>query len=310
MHVVAGSSRRLMVLALALASGNLVLWYTAPWLRDCFDALNGRLVSPYRPMALSGVQELLVYFDPWLARYVFPLVYTLGFVMVAFLFHPAPDFAGTDFGSAILVIFLLAFEMVWVFLIVFAILCRGPDWNFYWPWEAWMPKLVPLNPINFSNVFWRYLTNLPIPNTSWIVREAPGLLLLTGYFSIGLLSARTLSRGVGYSTAACGFFFLMLFAFTPLFLRTLLAPQVADIDVRMLIVLLMASLVFAASCLFFRLMKAWCRFRGTSRPMAYWRCVLLVLLVQVAALVPLKVLLYWIFDLKYFLHFPNNLGNV
>lgn len=44
--------------------------------------------------------------------------------------------------------------------------------------------------------------------------------------------------------------------------------------------------------------------------MIYWRSVLLVFLVQTAALVPLKVSLYWVFNLKYFIHLPEYSVNV
>src|SRR5436190_7617743 len=101
MHAVAKGSSRLKVLALALAVANVMLWYIAPWLHDSFDALTGRLIPTQRPAVIvNGVQELLVYYDPWLARGVFPIVYTLGFVAIAFLFQPAPKPAGPASGSA------------------------------------------------------------------------------------------------------------------------------------------------------------------------------------------------------------------
>src|SRR5262249_54080532 len=185
MHVTARSGRGLKVLAVALAATNLLLWHAVPWLRDSFDAMTGRLGSPHRPMFLNGVQELLVYYDPWLARGVFPAVYTLGFVAIAFLCQPPQDPAGADPGQSVVAILLLGFETVWVFLIAFAILCRGPDWNFYLPWEAQGPKLVPLSLINFSDVFWWQLAGQQAPHTPWVVREAPGLLLAAGYLALG-----------------------------------------------------------------------------------------------------------------------------
>ncbi len=69
---IAKGDGRLKVLALALAIANLVIWYSGPWIRNSFDALTGRLASPFRPTIVNGVQELLVYYDPWLARGVFP----------------------------------------------------------------------------------------------------------------------------------------------------------------------------------------------------------------------------------------------
>jgi hypothetical protein len=303
------SSQRLKVLALALAIANISLWFAVPWLRDYFDAMMGRLASPNRPMILNGVEELLVYSDPWLARGVFPLIYTLGFVGIAFLFQPTSHSARVGSCSTVAIL-LLSFETVWVFLIAFAILCRGPDWNFYWPWEAWVPKLVPLNRPNFSDIFWRDLAGLHVPDMPWIVREAPGLFLAAGYLSLGLLIARILSRGVGHFAAYCVFVLLTLFALAPLILRKMRATEPGDFGLKILILLPLTGLILAASYPIFRPLKMRGRSPTADRPMASWRCFLLVLIMQVAALVPLKMLLYWAFDLKYFVHLPEFSANV
>lgn len=307
-QIVARGGRRVKIFALALSVTNLILWYAAPWLRDSFDALTGRLASPYRPMNVNGVQELLVYFDPWLARGVFPVVYTLGFVAIAFLFQPAADSATS--GCVVLTILLLGFETMWLFLIAFAIFFRGPYWNFYWPWEAWNPKVVPLNSANFSEIFWWLLSDKEIVWTSWLVHETPGLLLAAGYLFFGLLVAYTLSRRTGHVVASVCLLFLMFFTLAPLFVRKILAPDDSNFYLKMLALLLATGLVLATNYLFFRMLKAWCRTWPASRPMAYWRSILLVLLVQIAALIPVKVILYWAFDMKYFIYFPKYFWNL
>jgi hypothetical protein len=310
MATLARNSRGLKVLGLALALTNLALWFGVVWLRNGFDALASRLHSPHRPGVLFGVQELLVYYDPWLARGVFPAVYTLGFVAIAFLFQPAPNAAGASSGSAVVAILLLSFETVWVFLIAFAILLRGPDWNFYWPWEAWDRKFVLWNPAHFSSIFWWHLAGQWVPHTTWVVREAPGMVLAVGYLALGLLVARSLYRGAGYSTASCFFLLLMLFLLAPLIIRMMMSPDVGNIDLKLLLLLPLTGLVCAASYLLFRLLRAWGRSQVSGRPMAYWRCVLLVLLVQVATLIPVKALLYWAFDMKYFIYLPEYSVNI
>lgn len=110
MRSIAKNAGWLTVLAITLALANLVLWYTTPWMRDLFDAMTGRLASPLRPLIMNGIQELLVYFDPWLARRVFPVVYTLGFIAIAFLFQRAPDLACSISGSAVVSSLLLSLE--------------------------------------------------------------------------------------------------------------------------------------------------------------------------------------------------------
>jgi hypothetical protein len=302
MLAVVRSSRGLKSLALALAVANVVLWYAVPWVRNAIDT---RLASPYRPGVFNGVQELLVYYDPWLARGVFPAVYTLGFVAIAFLFRPNPDPSRATSGHAAVGVLLLSFEAVWIFLIVFAILFRGPDWNLYWPWEPWIPKVVALNCLNFSSLFWEMVGGRIPPGSSWAMREAPGLLLLAGYFSLGLLVARIWSRGASYYPALCCFVILMLFVLAPLVFRK--AVLVAGAGRQELWIWPgVLGLILVATYLFFRQMRAWQRAGMSAPPMAYWRCALLVFLVQVAALVPVKVLLYWAFDLKFFIFVPGN----
>ncbi len=300
MHVIPGSSRGLKVLALALAVTNLILWYTVPWLRN---ALDPRLTSPFRPVLVNGVQELLVYFDPWLAGGVFPVMYTLGFVAMAFLFQPDPDPVRPSFGCAAVAKLLLSFEAVWLFLTALPILCRGPDWNLYWPWEPWTPKFELTYRPNFSNIFWWTLTGQNPVYQPWVLREAPGFLLVAGYLSLGLLVARILARGAGRFATLCCFVLLTLLALAPLVFRKIV--HAAD-DFRLELSVWLGAICFivVASYLFFRLLRQ-LQPSGVMFPMALWRSVLLVFLVQVAALVPVKVLLYWAFDLKYVINLPE-----
>jgi hypothetical protein len=77
-------------MGIALGLLNVLLWYSVPAVREWVLAIHE--YGPNKNMViLSGVQELLVYFDPWLARGVFPVVYTLGFAVVPFLVKPVLD---------------------------------------------------------------------------------------------------------------------------------------------------------------------------------------------------------------------------
>jgi len=53
------------------------LWFWVPAIRAFIDQRTGRWADPNNPIILNGVQELLVYFDPLLARVVIPFVYTV-----------------------------------------------------------------------------------------------------------------------------------------------------------------------------------------------------------------------------------------
>ena len=294
----AKNDHALKALGIALAITNLTLWFGVVWLRAGFDARAGRLNSPLRPDVVIGVQELLVYFDYELSYYVFPLVYTLGFAVIPFLFQTAKTFEGAKLGTTVLAILMLCLEMVWISLIAIIIFCRGPNWNLYWPWETWDLRVIALNYANFSGIFWWHLAGQWIPVRPW-VREAPGLCFTVGYFAWGLLVARCLSRRSGYVVASFLFLSLTLFVLTPLSIRWLLSPHPDQFDQTLMILLAIFAMTFGASYTLFRLLKVWSRANGPSRPMNYWQSVPLVMLILLAALVPIKVFLYWVFNMKY-----------
>jgi hypothetical protein len=301
----ARTNRGIKILGVSLALLNLALWYSVPTMRGAADTLLGRPQGLGNPQILNGVQELFVYFDPWLSRVVFPFIYTFGFVAIAFLFASPQDAAGSgsaSVGAVLIAILLLGLETVWLFLIAVAILFRGPDWNFYWPWEPWDGRLVGLNNLNLSQVFWyrwmgqgHMLVGMP-----WPVREAPGLALAVVYLLLGLLIARTIFRRTGYATAFSCFillvFSVLAFLHPPELLLWWTVP--------------MTGLIAAVSFLFLWLLGIWSQSPRTVRSMAYWRCVILILLVQVAILVPVKMLLRWTFNLKYLIAVPEYFVNV
>ena len=53
---------------------------------------------------------------------------------------------------------------LWIYLIVIGTFFRGPNWNFYGPFEWWDPhKLVVLNNVNLSEYVWIKLLNKGLP---------------------------------------------------------------------------------------------------------------------------------------------------
>ena len=58
-------------------------------------------------------------------------------------------------GALIYPTFLMGFVVLWVTLIVLGTFLRGPNWNFFGPFEAWdVHKTVPLNNVNLSDYIW------------------------------------------------------------------------------------------------------------------------------------------------------------
>jgi hypothetical protein len=91
-------------------------------------------------------------------------------------------------------IFQLGFLELWVTLIVLGTLLRGPNWNFFGPYEAWDPhKVEALVNIYLSDVFWHDVMHTSLPKApagssgltefGFIIwRELPGILIVLGYF--------------------------------------------------------------------------------------------------------------------------------
>jgi hypothetical protein len=78
--------------------------------------------------------------------------------------------------------FLLGFVVLWVVLIVLGTFLRGPNWNFFGPFESWDPhKTVPLNNVNLSDYFWLNWWGQAIEGKNFLVREAPGIVLVLAY---------------------------------------------------------------------------------------------------------------------------------
>ncbi|NIV47403.1 MAG: hypothetical protein GWN46_11625, partial [Gammaproteobacteria bacterium] len=63
-------------------------------------------------------------------------------------------------------------------LIVIGTFLRGPNWNFFGPFEYWdVNKIEPLVNVDLSEMFWIKVLGVGLPG-HWLIREAPGLLLV------------------------------------------------------------------------------------------------------------------------------------
>ncbi len=79
--------------------------------------------------------------------------------------------------------------MLWSFLIITGTFLRGPNWNFFGPYEYWDPnKLVPLVNIDLSELVWVQWLGMPLPKL-WPIREMFGIILVVGYMSLPPLLA-------------------------------------------------------------------------------------------------------------------------
>lgn len=91
------------------------------------------------PWYFLGLQEMLVYFDPWYAGVVAPSLIIVGLMVIPYIdVNPKGNgyYCFRDRAFAIST-FLFGFLVLWIVLIVMGTFLRGPGWYFFWPWQYW-----------------------------------------------------------------------------------------------------------------------------------------------------------------------------
>lgn len=200
------------MICLVIASAVLVLWAVA---------LPAPLESPANPAGppnpskapwyFLGLQEMLVYFDPWMAGVILPGLIVTGLIAMPYIdTNPKGNgyytFKQRPFAISM---WLFGFLILWIVLIVFGTFLRGPNWNFFGPFEYWDSHLtVPLTNINLSEYFWLYLLGQPLP-TNPIVRETLGIVLTLGWLLIlPVVLAKTVMRRMFEQMGSLRFYIL------------------------------------------------------------------------------------------------------
>ena len=136
------------------------------------------------PWYFLGLQELLVYFDPWIAGVLLPGLIVVGLIAIPYIDRNPKGNGYYTFKERPFAItsYMFGFIIMWVLLIVFGTFLRGPNWNFFGPYEFWDDqKPVALVNLQFYELIWVKLLGGGEP-TGWLMRELPGLLLMGAYF--------------------------------------------------------------------------------------------------------------------------------
>ncbi len=133
------------------------------------------------PWYFLGLQELLVYFDPWIAGVMLPVLIIVGLALLPYI-DPNPEgdgwycwkprrFALTFFWSGL---------GLWILLIVIGTFFRGPGWNWFWPWETWDPHRY----VEAPNRNWSDLFGVTDPAAAFAI----GAATVVGYYGLGLVA--------------------------------------------------------------------------------------------------------------------------
>ncbi len=175
-------------LAALLVMGILTVWSIT---------LNAPLEAPANPSLTPnpskapwyflGLQEILVYFDPWIAGVTIPSLIILGLCAIPYIdVNPKGNgyYTFKERPFAILT-FCFGFLVLWVSLIVLGTFFRGPGWNLFMPWEDWDTHRV----VALTNVDWSELFGVPTKRFDDSLNPAAmaiGTVTILAWFSLGV----------------------------------------------------------------------------------------------------------------------------
>jgi hypothetical protein len=146
---------------LEMLVGTLVMGFLTAW-SILVDAPLEEPANPTKtpnpskaPWYFLGLQEILVYFDPWFAGVVLPSLIIVGLMVIPYIdINPKGNgyYCFKDRWFAISV-YLFGFLVMWVSLVIMGTFLRGPGWYFFWPWQYWdVHKTVAITNRNFTEV--------------------------------------------------------------------------------------------------------------------------------------------------------------
>ncbi|MGH7779884.1 MAG: cytochrome C [Candidatus Binataceae bacterium] len=133
------------------------------------------------PWYFLGLQEMLVFFDPWYAGVVLPSFIIVGLMLIPYLDINPKGNGYYTFRERMFEIltFFLGFHVLWVSFIIIGTFFRGPGWNWFWPGQVWDPHMVEA------------LANVDLPYwfgfRDYLASAIFGLSLILGYFVIGYI---------------------------------------------------------------------------------------------------------------------------
>src|SRR5437867_6434912 len=255
----------------------LIVW--AIWLRAPLEEPANPAATPNpskAPWYFLGLQEMLVYYDPWYAGVVLPSIIILGLMAIPYIdINPKCNgsytFSERKFA---ITIFLFGYLALWVFMIMTGTFLRGPGWNFFGPFEYWDPhKVVALNNINLSEYVWVKLFPAIYRKTgiAWFYQGLPDVKnVVPQFIPWDWLSIKAFGVEVGHACKKefAGILFLGLYyvALPGVLAKTALKKFYAQMD--------------------------------------FVRYSITVLLFLTMFTLPLKMVCRWLFNLKYFIDTP------
>ena len=133
------------------------------------------------PWYFLGLQEMLVYFDPWIAGVAFPMLIIIGLMAIPYIdFNPKGNgYYTLKERKFAMLTFCFGFHILWILLIIVGVFMRGPGWLWFWPWQEWDPHRIAAE-INYD------LTSFVGINSKSLLGFIIGGAVVMGYFFIGM----------------------------------------------------------------------------------------------------------------------------
>lgn len=90
------------------------------------------------PWYFLGLQELLVFFDPWLAGVVLPGLIIVGLMIIPYIDINPKGIGQYNYTDRKFAVLTFCYGLaLWYIFIVVGVYLRGLDWGWYWPWDNW-----------------------------------------------------------------------------------------------------------------------------------------------------------------------------
>ncbi len=91
------------------------------------------------PWYFLGLQEMLVYFDPWIAGVLMPTLIIVGLMAIPYVdANPLGNGYYTFKQRRVAILsFCFGFLGLWVLMIIVGTFIRGPGWMWFWPGQTW-----------------------------------------------------------------------------------------------------------------------------------------------------------------------------
>ncbi|MGB7925512.1 MAG: hypothetical protein WCF57_19900 [Pyrinomonadaceae bacterium] len=148
------------------------------------------------PWYFLGLQEMLVYFDPWIAGVVMPSI-----IMIGLMAFPYVD--SNPFGNGYYTYKQRRFALwmygwgwlMWIILIVIGTFIRGPGWIWFWPGQTWDHNAVVFDKnVDLPDLFG--LTAYNLGGSAVVLRIIFGAIVVGAFYLVaGLFLHWLMTRG-------------------------------------------------------------------------------------------------------------------